>query len=92
MNTRLMTEKSNGKPLKSAGGRKMRESAGQVEDRMLLTVEEAAQLLGIGRTLAWRLVQERELPSVRLGRCVRVPRHELEVWIQEHTEDRTRGG
>lgn len=53
------------------------------DDRIVLTVEEAAQQLGIGRSLAWRLVQEGKLPSVRLGRCVRVPKQELEQWLLE---------
>ncbi len=62
----------------------------ETDRRLVLTVEEAAQLLDIGRTLAWRLVQEGELPSVRLGRCVRVPRRELETWVQEQTEENAR--
>jgi len=57
-------------------------------ERLLLTVEEAARYLGIGRTLAWRLVQERQLPSVRVGRCVRVPLRDLEAWVEEQRQDR----
>jgi excisionase family DNA binding protein len=52
-----------------------------VTERLLLTVEEAARHLGIGRTLAWRLVREGELPVVRLGRCVRVPWQALQEWV-----------
>lgn len=55
-------------------------------ERLLLTVEEAAERLGIGRTLAWQLVRQGGLPSVRLGRCVRVPLSALEAWIAERTE------
>lgn len=58
------------------------------DDRIVLTVEEAARQLGIGRSLAWRLVQEGELPSVRLGRLVRVPRGELEAWIHRASLDK----
>jgi excisionase family DNA binding protein len=60
------------------------------DERLLLTVEEAARRLGIGRTLAWRLVQERELPSVRVGRCVRVPLRDLEAWVEEQRQDKPR--
>ena len=56
-------------------------------ERLLLTVEEAARYLGIGRTLAWRLVQERRLPSVRVGRCVRVPVRDLEAWVEKQRQD-----
>lgn len=41
--------------------------------RVLLTVDEAAEQLGIGRTLAWRLVSNGELESVQIGRLRRVP-------------------
>ena len=51
-------------------------------DRLLLTVEEAAQRLGIGRSLAWRLVRSGELPSVRLGRLVRIPEQSLLDWLK----------
>lgn len=57
-----------------------------VNERMLLTVEEAAQRLGIGRTLAWQLVRKGELPVVRLGRCVRVSRRALEEWIARQAQ------
>jgi len=62
--------------------------AALTSERLLLTVEEAARYLGIGRTLAWRLVQERQLPSVRVGRCVRVPLRDLEAWVEEQRQDR----
>lgn len=58
------------------------------DERMLLTVEETAKTLGIGRTLAWKLVQQGDLPSIRLGRLVRVPQRELEDWIHEHSSHR----
>lgn len=55
--------------------------AGTTGERLLLTVEEAARRLGIGRSLAWRLVRSGELPSVRLGRLVRVPERNLQIWL-----------
>lgn len=41
-------------------------------ERVLLTVEEAAERLGIGRTFAWRLVRTGELESVQIGRLRRI--------------------
>ena len=55
-------------------------------ERLLLTVEEAARRLNIGRTLAWQLVREGKLPSVRLGRCVRVPEQALQAWILQQAQ------
>ncbi len=51
-------------------------------ERLLLTVEEAARRLGIGRSLAWELVRNGDLPSIRLGPLVRIPVRALDDWIQ----------
>ena len=42
------------------------------QDRVLLSVEEAANRIGIGRTFAWRLVRTGELKSVQIGRLRRI--------------------
>lgn len=49
-----------------------------IGERLALSVEEAGALLGISRDLAYDLVARGELPSVRLGRRVVVPRKALE--------------
>ncbi len=49
---------------------------------LLLTVEQAAKLCQISRGLAYELCARGELPHVRLGRVIRVPRHGLEDWIE----------
>ncbi|MGH9017031.1 MAG: helix-turn-helix domain-containing protein [Acidimicrobiales bacterium] len=43
-------------------------------DRLALTVSEAASLLGISRALGYELVARGELPSIRLGRRLVVPK------------------
>lgn len=45
---------------------------------LVLTIEEAAKLLRIGRGAAYELARRGELPVVRLGRTLRVPRHRLD--------------
>ena len=45
---------------------------------LLIAVPDAARLLGIGTTLAWDLVRGGDLPSVKLGRRVLIPRAVLE--------------
>jgi excisionase family DNA binding protein len=42
-------------------------------ERLTLTVEEAAQVLGIGRTLAYEAVKRGDIPTVRIGRRLLVP-------------------
>ena len=50
-----------------------------ISERLALSVEEAGALLGISRDLAYDLVGRGELPSVRLGRRLVVPRRALEA-------------
>ena len=46
--------------------------------RQTLTVEEAAALLGIGRNSAYQAVASGQLPVIRIGRRLLVPRAALE--------------
>lgn len=50
---------------------------------ILIPVEQAAKLLNIGRGLCYQLVQEKRLPSIRLGRRVLISRQALERWVQQ---------
>ncbi|MBE7518502.1 MAG: helix-turn-helix domain-containing protein [Dehalococcoidia bacterium] len=57
-------------------------------DLDLLTVPEAAKLLRISRNLAYELVARNELPAVRLGRVIRIPRYSLDEWIASKAAQR----
>ena len=43
------------------------------DERLVVSVPEAAMLLGISRTHAYELIARGELPSIRLGRRILVP-------------------
>ena len=49
---------------------------------LLVTIVEAAQMLGIGRSKAYELVNAGELPVVRIGRAVRVPTEFVERYVE----------
>jgi len=55
------------------------------QEPLLVRAEEAARLLGLGRTRVFEMFARGELPTVRIGRSVRVPRGALEAWIAERT-------
>ena len=46
--------------------------------RLTMTVTEAAQVLGISRTLAYEMIRREELPHLRLGGRLVVPVPALE--------------
>jgi excisionase family DNA binding protein len=52
-------------------------------DKLLLTPREAAASLGIGRTTIYDLIARQVIPSVRIGRCVRVPVDALRRWLEK---------
>jgi excisionase family DNA binding protein len=49
--------------------------------RLTLTVEEAARVIGCSRGLAYAAARRGELPTVRLGRKLLVPKHALYAWL-----------
>lgn len=51
-------------------------------DKLLLKPEEAADLLGIGRSKFYELLAQGAVDSVRIGACRRVPRAALEEFIE----------
>ena len=52
-----------------------------VEDRLVFTVEEVAQLLGISRSFAYDAVQSGGIPSMRIGKRILVPKAALHRFL-----------
>ena len=61
-------------------------STTQSSDPILLTVPEAARRLSIGRTLTYELIAAGELPSVHLGRAIRIPARALDEFVARRLE------
>ena len=60
----------------------------------LLKPTEVAEVLRIGRSLVYGMLATGELPSIRVGRCIRVPKASLDKWIrdQENARGDNEGG
>lgn len=58
---------------------------------LLLRMTEVADLLGLSRSKVYELASRSEIPTVRLGRSVRVPRAALHAWVERLHAD-TRAG
>lgn len=52
-------------------------------EKLLLKPSEVTQILGIGRSLVYELIARKEIPSVRLGRCIRIPSESLQQWLRD---------
>jgi excisionase family DNA binding protein len=51
----------------------------------LLRVIEAAQLLALSRTKVYEMAEREEIPVLRIGTTVRIPRRKLLEWIEAQT-------
>ena len=58
-----------------------------MEQKRVYSIREAAQALGIGRTLAIKLVRSGQLRSIKLGRRRVVPAAALEELLQQGAPD-----
>jgi excisionase family DNA binding protein len=50
----------------------------------LLSIAQLCQELGMGKSWIYRRLRSGEIPSVRLGRSIKVRREELEEYLQSH--------
>jgi excisionase family DNA binding protein len=58
------------------------------QTRILLRVQEAADMLGVSRAKMYELLAaNNEIPVVRIGHSIRVPRAALESWINDQTAE-----
>lgn len=54
--------------------------------KLAVTYQEAAAMLGVSESLIRRLVYQRTLPAIRIGRAVRIKLSDLERWVDEQPE------
>ena len=55
-------------------------------DKLLLSIPEACEKLSIGRTKLRELLAQGDLPSVHIGRSVRIAQADLERYVEQLTE------
>ncbi|MFL6135783.1 MAG: helix-turn-helix domain-containing protein [Nocardioidaceae bacterium] len=55
-------------------------------EKLLLSPEEAAQALGLGRSRVYDLIRTRRLDSVRIGKSRRIPVAAVHAYVEHLTE------
>jgi excisionase family DNA binding protein len=53
-------------------------------DFELLSIPQVCQRLGMGKSWVYRRIHNQEIPSVRLGRTIKIRRSDLEQYLEEH--------
>ena len=54
------------------------------DDFELLSIAQVCQRLSMGKSWVYRRIHEGEIPSVKLGRTIKVRRSELEAYLEKH--------
>ena len=52
-------------------------------ERLLLKPAEVVEMLGVGRSKVYEMLRTGEIPSIRMGRSIGIPRKALEKWVAE---------
>ena len=60
------------------------------EQHEYLKVPEVARIIRVARSRAYELVADGDIPSIRIGRSVRVSRRELDRWLEEQGQPNAR--
>jgi excisionase family DNA binding protein len=69
-------------------GHSLRKPEGATGEGLLLTPEQAARRLSVGRTTVYALMASGELLSVNIGRCRRVPLSALRSFVTRLVDDK----
>ena len=57
------------------------------EHKLTLSVDEVARLLGVSPGLVYEFVRKEQLPAVRLGRRVLIPRRAVDALVAEPSRE-----
>ena len=52
-------------------------------DKLLLRPSEVGELTGMGKSKTYELIAAGVIPSVRIGKSVRVPADRLRQWVED---------
>lgn len=62
---------------------KREQSPARVDNRLCITVPEAAAMLGVSRNFGYELVKQGQLPVIRFGKRLLIPRAALERMLDK---------
>lgn len=48
----------------------------------LLTIDEAREILRVGRNVMYELIRSGGVPHIKIGKQIRIPLRELEEWVK----------
>ena len=59
---------------------------GEVLARRVYTVDEIAEILGIGKNSAYDLIKQGHFKTVKIGTAIRVSRKSFDLWLDSQND------
>ena len=59
----------------------------QIQEKVALNVSEAAEILGVSRTLVYQLIHREDFPAFKVGARTLIPRLKLEEWANSQPKN-----
>ncbi|WP_421535590.1 helix-turn-helix domain-containing protein [Priestia sp. D3YE.R1] len=56
-------------------------------NKLTLTVKEAAECIGVSKDLIYKMVQEKRIPCLRIGKRLLFRRESIEEWMISQEKD-----
>ncbi len=56
-------------------------------EKLLLTPQECSETIQVGRSRMYELLASGDIPSVKIGRSIRIPIDALKKWIEDQQSD-----
>ncbi len=53
----------------------------------LLSIPAAAKLLGISKSKMYAMAAQRRIPTVKIGKNIKIKESDLEKWIEAHRQE-----
>ena len=60
----------------------------ELMEKLVYSIQEAADLLGISRSYAYELVRNGTIPALVLGRKRVIPKEKFITWVNENTNEK----
>lgn len=62
-------------------------------EKLLLKIPEVCAVTGLGRSTVYQLLDQPDgLPTVRIGRAVRIPAEAVRTWVERQTHGQEASG
>ena len=65
----------------------MKQQDSEIDEKLVITVKEAAEMLGVGKNTMLDLVKRTDFPAIKLGRKILINKKQFIIWFNNLTSN-----